>query len=80
MFSGRLIPLWGQSGNQPPATRDIYAPRDSILIPPGTPVLERSQLTQSLIDVGAVIAAFLFITVTGVGAVIALAVLLFVRL
>ena len=58
-MSWRLIPSWGQSGNQPPATRNVILPRDSILLP-ASPSLERGQISQALFDVGTLL-VWLFI-------------------
>ena len=49
-MSGR-VSLGGLSTDAP-ATRSIYAPRDSVLLPPGNLPLPRGQFTQAMFDVG----------------------------
>lgn len=61
------------------ATRGIYAPRDSILIP-ASPPLERSQIKQAFLDVLCVVFGALFLTVTGVGLAFSLFIGFFVHL
>lgn len=78
-MSRRTSPT-GAFGTDPAATRGSqYAPRDSILLP-ADPPLERSEFTQSLIDIAAVFLAALVVSITGVGFAASLFIVLFVRL
>lgn len=77
-MSGRMIS--GGFDNHPPATRGIYSPRDSILIPPGYFPLPRSEFAQTVIDVFRLLCAFLLVSATGCGLAFAFFVLFFVRL
>ena len=52
-ISRREAPFGGGYGKPPGShPRDIYAPRDSVLLPPGNLSLPRGQLTQAMFDVG----------------------------
>jgi len=62
------------------ATRGIYAPRDSVLLPPGNSSLPRSDFTQAVLDVLHLLCAFLLVSATGCGIAFAFFVLVFVRL
>lgn len=61
-------PWAAQRNSLSPAVRDFSA----------GPSLERSNVSQALIDIGAALMAFLFICITGVGISAALFILLFV--
>lgn len=77
-MSGRRR-LFGGISTSPAATRDIYAPRDSILLPASGAPLERPEPLQTIFDCLAVGAGFLLISALGVGIAFAAFVLLFVR-
>lgn len=71
------VSLSGASSTDRPASLGSYAPSDSILfrdIPP----LERSEITQSLIDVGAVFFAFMFVSLLALAIVGAIGILFLV--
>jgi hypothetical protein len=78
-MSGRLAPYGGRSGDQPSATRSNYAPRDSILLPPGNLSLPRSEFAQAVLDVFKLLCAFLLVSATGCGIAFVFFVLLFVK-
>ena len=63
-----------------PATRSIYAPRDSVLLPPGNLSLPRSEFAQAVLDVFKLLCAFLIVSATGCGIAFAFFVLFFVRI
>lgn len=46
-----------------------YAPHNSILLSPTDPPFERGEIFQALIDVGAVLFAFLFVSLTALAVV-----------
>ena len=48
---------FGGGYGKPPGShsRDIYAPRDSVLLPPGNLPLPRGQFTQAMFDVGTLV-------------------------
>jgi hypothetical protein len=62
-----------------PATRGIYAPRDSVLLPPGNLSLPRSEFAQAVLDVFKLLCAFLLVSATGCGVALVFLVLLFVK-
>lgn len=74
------------SGAQPQAgshyardtQRDYFIPSGSILAPPAHPLLERSKVTQALIDGLAVAFGILFICATAASVPVALFILIFV--
>lgn len=78
VMSGRAIS--GGFDNRPPASRGIYAPHDSILVPSGNFPLPNSKFTQAMIDIFKLLCAFLLVSATGCGLAFALFVLLFVSL
>ena len=63
-----------------PATRSIYAPRDSVLLPPGNLSFPRSEFAQAVLDVFKLLCAFLIVSATGCGIAFAFFVLFFVRI
>ena len=77
-MSGR-VSLGGLSTDAP-ATRSIYAPRDSVLLPPGNLSLPRSEFAQAVLDVFKLLCAFLIVSATGCGIAFAFFVLFFVRI
>lgn len=77
---GRLIPSWGQSGNQPPAysadTRADSIPLPANSIHTGRAALESLDLPQPFRDIGLVLLG----SFTTVSAVVVFAILLFIKL
>jgi hypothetical protein len=61
--SGRQRLSSGASSTPPSTSLGNYAPSDSLFVTTSPP-FERSEVVQTLIDVGAVLFAFLFVSVT----------------
>lgn len=78
-MSGRSDQLGGTS-RRPPASIGRYAPSNTILIPPADLALESGEVSHPFLDILTVISAFLFVSLTGVGFALAIAVLFFVDL
>lgn len=70
----------GGSSTDAPVPRDIYAPRDSVLLPPGNLAFPRSNFLQSLFDILAIMVGMLLISATGISLAFCLFVLLFIEL
>ena len=80
-ISRREASFGGGYGKPPGShTRGIYAPRDSVLLPPGNLSFPRSEFAQAVLDVFKLLCAFLIVSATGCGIAFAFFVLFFVRI
>jgi hypothetical protein len=75
----RQTSLRGFSTGLPAYGADTRADLNSFPLP-ACSILERSEIRQSAIDIGAALFGFLFLSITGVGVAAAIFILLFVRI